>query len=128
MLSLDKLGLPPRHTSFSWTCRYCIYFKTGACSPVTVFQPLTMNSGNKASYNNKTYASVFARQPPRILIVDVTPPLWLDTCTNLCEALENFFSLACSLAGPCRVPLLSLYVVHNQQECLLPFVVSKNQT
>ncbi|KAK6493399.1 meiosis 1 arrest protein [Huso huso] len=84
-----------------------------------------MNSGNKASYNNKTYASVFARQPPRILIVDVTPPLWLDTCTNLCEALENFFSLACSLAGPCRVPLLSLYVVHNQQECLLPFVQVK---
>ncbi|MGH0188180.1 UNVERIFIED_CONTAM: hypothetical protein FKN15_039442 [Acipenser sinensis] len=84
-----------------------------------------MNSGNKASYNNKTYASVFARQPPRIIIVDVTPPLWLDTCTNLCEALENFFSLACSLAGPCRVPLLSLYVVHNQQECLLPFVQVK---
>ncbi|MBN3307171.1 M1AP protein, partial [Amia calva] len=84
-----------------------------------------MSSGNKASYNNKAYASAFTRQPPRILIVDVVPPCWSDTCPNLCEALENLFSLACSLAGPCRLPLLSLYVVHNQHECLLPFTKVK---
>ncbi|XP_072897916.1 meiosis 1 arrest protein [Hemitrygon akajei] len=65
------------------------------------------------------------RQPSRILVVDVTPPFWSDICFNLCEALENFFALACSLGGLCRLPLFSLYVVHNQQECLLPFVPVK---
>ncbi|XP_062903413.1 meiosis 1 arrest protein [Mobula hypostoma] len=65
------------------------------------------------------------RQPSRILVVDVTPPFWSDICSNLCEALENFFALACSLGGLCRLPLFSLYVVHNQQECLLPFVPVK---
>uniref|UniRef100_W5LZV7 Meiosis 1 associated protein n=1 Tax=Lepisosteus oculatus TaxID=7918 RepID=W5LZV7_LEPOC len=84
-----------------------------------------MNSGIRADYNNKTYASVFSRQPPRILVVDVSPPYWSDTCSNLCEALENFFALTSSLAGPCRLPLLSLYVVHSQQECLLPFTPVK---
>uniref|UniRef100_A0A4W3IED1 Meiosis 1 associated protein n=1 Tax=Callorhinchus milii TaxID=7868 RepID=A0A4W3IED1_CALMI len=71
------------------------------------------------------YASTGTRQPPRILVVDVTPPFWSDICTCICEALENFFALACSLGGPPRLPLLSLYVVHNQQECLLPFVQVK---
>ncbi|XP_078534959.1 meiosis 1 arrest protein isoform X2 [Lissotriton helveticus] len=62
------------------------------------------------------------RQPPRILIVDVLPPFWTGTCNSLCEALENFFSLACSLGGPCRIPLLSVYAAQTQHECLLPFV------
>lgn len=62
------------------------------------------------------------RQPPRILIVDVLPPFWTGTSNSLCEALENFFSLACSLGGPCRIPLLSLYAAQTQHECLLPFL------
>ncbi|KAJ1212151.1 hypothetical protein NDU88_007485 [Pleurodeles waltl] len=65
------------------------------------------------------------RQPPRILIVDVLPPFWAGTCKSLCEALENFFSLACSLGGPCRIPLFSLYAAQTQHECLLPFVQLK---
>uniref|UniRef100_A0A8C5F2R3 Uncharacterized protein n=1 Tax=Gopherus evgoodei TaxID=1825980 RepID=A0A8C5F2R3_9SAUR len=73
----------------------------------------------------KAYATAHSWQLPQIVIVDVKPPFWANTCSKLCEALENFFCLACSLAGPCRIPLLSLYVVQNQHECLLPFVQVK---
>uniref|UniRef100_A0A8C4RRD0 Meiosis 1 arrest protein n=1 Tax=Erpetoichthys calabaricus TaxID=27687 RepID=A0A8C4RRD0_ERPCA len=84
-----------------------------------------MNSRKKASYSQKTWSLAFSKQPPRILIVDVTLPFWRHICSNVCEALANFFSLACSLAGPCRLPLLSMYMVHNQHECLLPFLQVK---
>uniref|UniRef100_A0A8C5STD8 Uncharacterized protein n=1 Tax=Laticauda laticaudata TaxID=8630 RepID=A0A8C5STD8_LATLA len=66
-----------------------------------------------------------SRQSPRILVVDIHPPHWDNTCHKLCEALENVFSLACSLTGSPRIPSFSLYVVQNQQECLLPFVALK---
>ncbi|XP_072431841.1 meiosis 1 arrest protein [Chiloscyllium punctatum] len=82
-------------------------------------------SENRSSFTDKTNSAITARQPPRILVVDVTLPFWSEVCTNLCEALENFFALACSLGGPPRLPLFSLYVAHNQQECLLPFVQIK---
>uniref|UniRef100_A0A672UKW5 Meiosis 1 associated protein n=1 Tax=Strigops habroptila TaxID=2489341 RepID=A0A672UKW5_STRHB len=71
------------------------------------------------------HTQVHFQQPSRILIVDVTSPSWTNTCSVLSEALENTLCLAHSLAGPCRVPLLSLYVVQNQQECLLPFTQVK---
>uniref|UniRef100_A0A8D2L8D0 Uncharacterized protein n=1 Tax=Varanus komodoensis TaxID=61221 RepID=A0A8D2L8D0_VARKO len=66
--------------------------------------------------------STRSQQPPRILVVDIRPPHWAHTSHRLCDALENVFSLACGLAGPPRIPLFSLYVAQNQQECLLPFV------
>ncbi|XP_076843438.1 meiosis 1 arrest protein [Brachyhypopomus gauderio] len=78
-----------------------------------------------ASASQVCRASSFARQPPRVLIVDVSPPWWSETNSVLCEALDNFLSLASSLDGPSRVPLLSLYAVNAQQECLLPFVQVK---
>uniref|UniRef100_A0A3B4VGF8 Meiosis 1 associated protein n=1 Tax=Seriola dumerili TaxID=41447 RepID=A0A3B4VGF8_SERDU len=67
-------------------------------------------------------SSSFRRQPARVLIVEALPPCWSETCTVLCDALDNFLSLACSLDGPCRIPLFSLYAISRQQECLLPFV------
>lgn len=84
-----------------------------------------MNSRKLFSETRKTFPDTKAhcQQPSRILIVDVTSASWDNTCSVLSEALENTLSLACRLTGPCRVPLLSLYVVQNQQECLLPFVV-----
>ncbi|XP_026532310.1 meiosis 1 arrest protein [Notechis scutatus] len=66
-----------------------------------------------------------SRQSPRILVVDIHPPHWDNTCRKLCEALENVFCLACGLTGSPRIPSFSLYVVQNQQECLLPFVALK---
>ncbi|XP_033015501.1 meiosis 1 arrest protein [Lacerta agilis] len=69
-----------------------------------------------------TGATSHSWQPPHILVVEAHPSHWAHTCHKLCDALENVFSLACSLAGPPRIPLLSLYVVQSQQECLLPFV------
>ncbi|XP_060239484.1 meiosis 1 arrest protein [Meriones unguiculatus] len=63
-----------------------------------------------------------SQQPPRLLIVHAAAPSWADICPNLCEALQNFFSIACSLMGPSRMSLFSLYAVQNQHECILPFV------
>ncbi|XP_030306462.1 meiosis 1 arrest protein [Calypte anna] len=82
-----------------------------------------MNSRRLLSETRRTFPAtkVQCQQPSQILIVDVTSPSWTNTCSVLSEALENILCLACSLTGPCRVPLLSLYVVQNQQECLLPF-------
>jgi len=68
-------------------------------------------------------SSSFTRQPSRVLIIDASPPWWSETCTVLCQALENFFFLASSLAGPVRMPLLSVFAISVQLECLLPFVV-----
>ncbi|NWW50087.1 M1AP protein, partial [Pedionomus torquatus] len=82
-----------------------------------------MNSRKLLSETRRIFPAAKNRcqQPLRILIVDVTSPSWTNTCSVLSEALENTLCLACSLTGPCRIPLLSLYVVQNQQECLLPF-------
>ncbi|CAM5110643.1 unnamed protein product [Eretmochelys imbricata] len=85
----------------------------------------TLSETRRGFTVGKAYATAHSWQLPEILIVDVKPPFWANTCSKLCEALENFFCLACSLAGPCRIPLLSLYVVQNQHECLLPFVQVK---
>ncbi|NXC20499.1 M1AP protein, partial [Corythaeola cristata] len=86
-----------------------------------------MSSRKLLSETRRTFPAtkVHCQQPSRILIVDVTSPSWTNTCSVLSEALENVLCLACSLAGPCRVPLLSLYVVQNQQECLLPLTQVK---
>ncbi|XP_064509785.1 meiosis 1 arrest protein isoform X2 [Pseudopipra pipra] len=85
-----------------------------------------MNSRKLLSETRRTFPAPKApcQQPSRILIVDATSPSWAKTCSVLCEALENTLCLACGLAGPCRVPLLSLYVVQPQQECLLPFTIT----
>ncbi|NXG59641.1 M1AP protein, partial [Hemiprocne comata] len=82
-----------------------------------------MNSRKLLSETRRTFPATKAhwQQPSRILVVDVTSPSWTNTCSVLSEALENTLCLACSWTGPCRVPLLSLYVVQSQQECLLPF-------
>ncbi|KAM9400671.1 meiosis 1 arrest protein [Salvelinus alpinus] len=79
-------------------------------------------SGPPSSSFQVCRPSSFSRQPPRVLIVDASPPWWSETGTTLCEALDNFLTLACSLDGPCRLPLLSLYTLSRQHECLLPFV------
>ncbi|XP_052351663.1 meiosis 1 arrest protein [Oncorhynchus keta] len=79
-------------------------------------------SGPPSSSFQVCRPSLFSQQPPRVLIVDASPPWWSETGTTLCEALDNFLTLACSLDGPCRLPLLSLYALSRQHECLLPFV------
>uniref|UniRef100_A0A3P8U017 Meiosis 1 associated protein n=1 Tax=Amphiprion percula TaxID=161767 RepID=A0A3P8U017_AMPPE len=79
-------------------------------------------AGSSNSGSLVFWSSSFQWQPARVLIVEALPPWWSQTCTVLCDALDNFLSLACSLDGPCRIPLLSLYAVSRQQECLLPFV------
>ncbi|KAM6441100.1 meiosis 1 arrest protein isoform 2-T3 [Liasis olivaceus] len=77
-----------------------------------------------AAEKHPAATTTHSRQSPRILVIDIHPPQWDHTCHKLCEALENVFCLACSLTGPPRIPSFSLYVVQNQQECLLPFVIT----
>ncbi|XP_007950850.1 meiosis 1 arrest protein [Orycteropus afer afer] len=83
-----------------------------------------MNHGQTTSKGLSTQAHIY-QQPPRLLIVHVALPSWADICSNLCEALKNFFSLACSLMGPSRMSLFSLYMVQNHHECILPFMQVK---
>uniref|UniRef100_A0A8C6UB86 Meiosis 1 associated protein n=1 Tax=Neogobius melanostomus TaxID=47308 RepID=A0A8C6UB86_9GOBI len=64
----------------------------------------------------------FPRQPARVLVVEAVPPCWSPISRVLCEALENVLTLASSVDGPSRIPLLSVYAVGRQRECLLPFV------
>ncbi|XP_037663241.1 meiosis 1 arrest protein isoform X3 [Choloepus didactylus] len=78
------------------------------------------STGKGASTPTQMY-----QPPPRLLIVHIALPSWADICSNLCQALQNFFSLACSLMGPNRMSLFSLYMVQNQHECILPFVQVK---
>lgn len=100
---------------------------TSTFQTTTIYTEKTMSRGRqRPGVVEKCPATTTtpSRQPPRILVVDIHPPHWDHTCHKLCEALENVFCLACSLTGPPRIPSFSLYVVQNQQECLLPFVVS----
>ncbi|XP_069712829.1 meiosis 1 arrest protein isoform X3 [Phaenicophaeus curvirostris] len=82
-----------------------------------------MNSRKVLSETRRTFPAtkIHCQQPSQILIVDVTAASWTNTCSVISEALENTLCLACSVTGPCRIPLLSLYVVQSQPECLLPF-------
>ncbi|XP_077357232.1 meiosis 1 arrest protein isoform X2 [Festucalex cinctus] len=78
---------------------------------------------NHKSHKSSSFAkTAFQQQPARILIVEAVPPWWSETRTILCDALDNFLTLVCSLKGPCRLPHLSVFAISSQQECLLPFV------
>ncbi|XP_003922617.1 meiosis 1 arrest protein [Saimiri boliviensis] len=83
-----------------------------------------MHPGRTSGKGPSTHIQI-DQQPPRLLIVHIALPSWADICANLCEALQNFFSLACSLMGPSRMSLFSLYMVQDQHECILPFVQVK---
>uniref|UniRef100_F7I0R3 Meiosis 1 associated protein n=1 Tax=Callithrix jacchus TaxID=9483 RepID=F7I0R3_CALJA len=83
-----------------------------------------MHPGQTTSKGPSTHIQI-DQQPPRLLIVHIALPSWADICANLCEALQNFFSLACSLMGPSRMSLFSLYMVQDQHECILPFAQVK---
>ncbi|XP_067289750.1 meiosis 1 arrest protein [Pseudorasbora parva] len=88
----------------------------------------TMSARNRSCSSSILQAcssSSFTRLPSRVLIVDASPPWWSETCTVLCQALEDFFFLASSLGGPVRLPLLSVFAISVQLECLLPFVQVK---
>ncbi|XP_019718773.1 meiosis 1 arrest protein [Hippocampus comes] len=77
-----------------------------------------MDHKKSSGFSNTT----FLRQPARVLIIEAMPPWWSKTRSVLCDALDNFLTLVCSLKGPCRLPFLSVFAISSQQECLLPFV------
>lgn len=110
-----------KDNDFSFLPCRCREYPGGGCS--STFGLAAMYHGRTTGKGASTPTQIYER-PPRILIVHITLPSWADICSNLCEALQNFFSLACNLMGPSRMSLFSLYLVQNQHECILPFVVS----
>lgn len=103
--------------------KYIIIFIAVFCSVSIQMNNRKRPAAYSSSRNLDFWSSSFQRQPARVLIVDALPPWWSDTRVVICDALDNFLSLTCGLDGPCRIPLLSLYAVSMQPECLLPFVV-----
>ncbi|KAM9330215.1 meiosis 1 arrest protein [Gastrophryne carolinensis] len=57
---------------------------------------------------------------PRVLILDITPPGWAAVRGQLCEALGNAFCLGATTAPPGE--LLSIYIVREKHQCLLPLL------
>ena len=51
-------------------------------------------------------------------MVDLSPPLSRDVGQDVCEALENMFSLACNLSGPSRIPFFSVLAINNYPEVI----------
>ncbi|KAL4694330.1 hypothetical protein H8959_013595 [Pygathrix nigripes] len=118
---MNDLWQPPLELWASVSVR-CKQYPAGGYSSASGFA--AMHPGRTTGKGPSTHTQI-DQQPPRLLIVHIALPSWGDICANLCEALQNFFSLACSLMGPSRVSLFSLYMVQDQHECILPFVQVK---
>ena len=54
--------------------------------------------------------------PARLLMIDLSPPFSTDVGHDVCEALENMFSLACNLSGPTRIPYFGVMALYNYPE------------
>ncbi|XP_053384829.1 meiosis 1 arrest protein-like [Mercenaria mercenaria] len=70
--------------------------------------------------------TLLGKQPVRILMLDFSPPFTVEVGEDVCDTLENLFSLACNLSGPSRIPFFSLMVLNNYPEVLLPFSYVRN--
>ncbi|XP_060577357.1 meiosis 1 arrest protein-like [Ruditapes philippinarum] len=73
-----------------------------------------------------TQRTLLGKQPVRMLVLDMSPPFTAEVGEELCDTLENVFSLACTLSGPSRIPFFSLMVISNYSEVLLPFSYVRN--
>lgn len=119
-ISTEHTQFSLKTSGFSFLRYRCKQYPAGGYSSASGFA--AMHPGRTTGKGPSTHTQI-DQQPPRLLIVHIALPSWGDICANLCEALQNFFSLACSLMGPSRMSLFSLYMVQNQHECILPFVV-----
>ena len=54
--------------------------------------------------------------PARLLMIDLSQPFSTDVGHDVCEALENMFSLACNLSGPTRIPFFGVMALYNYPE------------
>lgn len=70
--------------------------------------------------------TLLGKQPARILMVDLGPPFSREVGHDVCEALENLFSLACNISGPSRIPFFSVLALNRYPELLLPFSYVRN--
>lgn len=104
------------------------YFLVFEYSPILFACQMSMEN-RKRTVGSSNFGSMphwslsFLQQPARVLIIEKVLPYWSETSKVICDALDNFLSLACSLDGPTRIPMFSLFMISRQQECLLPFVV-----
>lgn len=71
---------------------------------------------------------LLGKQPARILLVDTSYPLFTfrELVNDLCQTLENVFSVATNIGGPSRMPFFSLMSLTQYPELLLPLSHVKN--
>ena len=50
------------------------------------------------------------------LVFDLGSGISKESVLNVCDTLENFFSLACTLGGPCRIPFISVMALNTFHE------------
>ncbi|XP_041367802.1 meiosis 1 arrest protein-like isoform X2 [Gigantopelta aegis] len=70
--------------------------------------------------------TLWGRQPARALLIDASSPFDDVLCDIICEALENLFSLACNIAGPSQIPYISIFLLTDVVECILPLSYVKS--
>ena len=52
----------------------------------------------------------------RAIIIDLSPPMDMGACVNIKQVLSGVLSTLAHLTGPCRLPLLSIFVVRSYTE------------
>ncbi|CAG2245782.1 unnamed protein product [Mytilus edulis] len=71
---------------------------------------------------------LLGKQPARMLLVDTSYPLltFRELVNDLCQTLENVFSVATNIGGPSRMPFFSLMSLGSYPELHLPLSHVKN--
>ncbi|XP_061169714.1 meiosis 1 arrest protein-like [Saccostrea echinata] len=65
--------------------------------------------------------TLLGKQPARILLVDINGFLHDSAIIDgVAEAMDNFFSVACNIGGPSRMPLFGIVTFSAYPEILLP--------
>ena len=57
-------------------------------------------------------------------MVDLSPPFTSEVGQDVCEALENLFSLACNIVGPPRIPFFGLLALNRYPEVMPKYILS----
>ncbi|XP_046367689.2 meiosis 1 arrest protein-like isoform X1 [Haliotis rufescens] len=75
---------------------------------------------SKMASEETSKRNLLGRQPARSILIDISSPFDHHVCGTLCDSLENLFAVACGLAGPSRIPMVSIFLLTAQPELLLP--------
>ncbi|KAK7484810.1 hypothetical protein BaRGS_00023984 [Batillaria attramentaria] len=60
-------------------------------------------------------------QPARALLFDVSQTVEVKSWRSVLNALQGLLSIVCNFSGPARIPLLTVYLLGDYPEVMLPF-------